>query len=97
MAELDDHAAVSGVAVLHAATESFRRLSPNGDGAGRAREHHAGRRRQLWRRGRTVPSGIQAPVAVVASDGGTFLVGDWMTGAVYRVTLDSGGAVFAGS
>lgn len=98
VAELDDHAAVSGVAVLHAATGELSAFVAEW-GLARVVRVNITRGDDGSYGGTAEPflSGIQAPVAVVASDGGTFLVGDWMTGAVYRITLDSGGAVFADS
>ncbi|MGE3073557.1 MAG: sorbosone dehydrogenase family protein [Dehalococcoidia bacterium] len=87
VAELDDHAAVSDLAVLRDSsneawayvaewsTGKILRIHLHPDGKG----GYTGSPEDFVR-------GIQAPVAVLASSDGTLLIGDWNTGAIYRVT-----------
>ncbi|MEO8539137.1 MAG: hypothetical protein ABI577_05305 [bacterium] len=86
IAEMDKHAAVSGIAVLTVAgkTSAFAAewatgklvrvelISSNGSYSGTIEQPI---------------TGIQGPVGVTASGGSSLLVGDWVTGTVYKITL----------
>lgn len=86
VAELDKHAAVSGVAVTTRAAGPAAYLAewatgkvlviPLTDGSGD------------WRgKASTFLTGLRSPVAVIASGNSSLLVGDWASGKVYRIDL----------
>lgn len=86
VAELDKHAAVSGVAVVSSSAGTSAYLA----------EWATGKVLQVKLNGssgsytgkpQTFITGVQSPVPIVASGGHALLIGDWATGTVYRVTL----------
>lgn len=86
IAELDLHAAVSGVAVV----------SSSGGPVAFVAEWATGKVLQVRLSGstgsytgkaETFITGVQSPVPVIASGNNSLLIGDWATGTVYRVTL----------
>lgn len=86
IAELDKHAAVSGLALLTSGGRTTAYLAEWAEGKVLA-VPLTGKSGSYSGAPQLLVSGVQGPVPVIASTHNSLLVGDWITGTVYRITL----------